>query len=79
MITWKATGKQVKAKMSHNFESMIFALNRFNPKTGQLEFIDKHGFKYYTYSKNVEFLDMPDEKVNRISELMDYEDFDIYY
>jgi len=77
MITW-LNGKPVMAKMSHNFESLEMQLSRFNPKTKQLEFIDKHGFKYYTNVKNVEFIDMPEDKVEKISDLMIYSDGDYF-
>lgn len=55
MIKWK-TGEPVQAVMSHTFDQLTLTLNRFNKNTGQLEFVDKHGFKYYTYRKHVEFI-----------------------
>lgn len=78
MITWK-NGEPVHALMSHNFESLKLQLNRFNPKTGQLEFIDKHGFKHYTYRKFCKFI-LPPYWIptERISDLMLFKESDYF-
>ena len=59
MINW-VNGEPVKVQTGPNFEKLILTLNRVQKGTGQLELLDKHGFKYYTYVEYVTFV-IPEE------------------
>lgn len=81
MINW-INGEPVKVQTGHNFESLILQLNRVQKGTGQLELLDKHEFKYYTYVDYIEFIVPEDikamrEKNDKISQYFKFEEGDL--
>lgn len=56
MYKWKQTNEIVKAKTSHNFESLTLTLHDFDLVTKRIVLIDKQGSLYHTNYKHVEWV-----------------------